>query len=177
MRIAITLILAAVSLLITQTLSAQNFEEYVSTDYEVNKAWFVIVDQDNSRSFATSFERQGSQIVVQGHLGGLSENALVGAALLTDSGEVISTRLHSPWRREQSIETGREKLSEEKRVRSAIQGQVTRMKQLEGELHLLTLEKRKQAGLDQVDRIYERLTQLESEIAAAKKIADLDGNL
>lgn len=140
---------------------AQQVEEHVRVVGVVSKAWVIIADADQSKVVPAAFEMKGDEVFISALLSGTSDSTLVATGVELVNGEVHTTALHSPWVREVPFDSGAEKLSEEARVRNLVEEYRRKLKRLEGELQLVTLTKRQESGLDEIDKLYEKIAFVE----------------
>lgn len=163
-------LLCSVCILICWALPAQ--AELVVTDIKasgnVESQSIAVLSGSDFVFYPAQLEKTQQGMSLSAEIAGLSADTLLAGVVVLADGRVVSSALRKVG--ETQLELGSSALLAEQiaRLKNEIAVQRGTLEKLQEELELKSSQLRKQAGLEDVDAIYSRVKQLETEIQALK---------
>lgn len=141
-------------------------EEYsaeIAVDGKPSTQWLVISDGQGIRKVVADRVHKADKVIVKADLSLVDEKTMGSFVVLTETGQIFSTPLTLLKFNElekESIHLAEEQIPF---LQEQLEQERARLEAKRGELNLVNLKKRREFGLDEVDRVYERIAILKEE--------------
>lgn len=163
------------ALLLASHASAQDFGAELSFNANPVEQSIVIFENGSSRLVRANLEKRPGSMLISAAIGVLEPQALVAASATLSNGEIRSSALQHPDD-EMSGQTSASLLAQEIASQEGIN--TDRKRQLEDlnrEIETVSSDLRMKAGLEKVDAMYQRISELKELISVEqKRSAELD---
>ncbi len=148
--------------------AAQVTKEKMRNYGRISNKWLVLVNQDRAELQSAEMQIAADGVVLSTYYKELSDESLVTGVVLTDEGQVYSNPLHHLSMNE--LEEGSIQVAEAKlkSLNDLIANLNQQISKLEAELDRTTRATRAEAGLAEVDKIYDKISQLNDQIESMK---------
>lgn len=169
MKLLLTLL--CLSMVWASTLLAENIEEHVEANGYPIRQFIAVLQGKDIKLYRASLNRTEKDFVLSADVPNLDSNLMTSAVLELNDGQMISSAFHTPG--ETLLAAASSRLANERagELEAALAYSMRLIAETEREIKAVNAKLRAEAGLTDVDRIYEKVEELESQIKALGKPA------
>ena len=131
---------------------------------EPNETWMAILDKDSLKLIKADLIKTPEELHLSAFVNDVSTVSAIAALIKYSDGRVVSNPLHQIGKLEISRESSRVAQERLQRIQSEVEALSLKKKSLKEEAQRLKQSLRHEAGLDDVDKIYEKVDKLEARL-------------